>query len=210
MRIAASSAIDPAVTATVMDALALHGALVTTELTGDVSLTVILLPPGEAPVGLARFRQDREARRDSLDGRFRRRPRGCPVRGHPRRAATSGCDRGRNPGISHLPDNRLGRLACVSYCADEWSIARDAGRRIAAIQYDGLPPLDGVPCLEPLDNLEVLFDRLDEHAEVAMAQVRLDEARLKQVKQPSYLGGLLGQPERLADAHLLATAGSGA
>jgi hypothetical protein len=95
------------------------------------------------------------------------------------------------------------------YCADEWELARAAGRRIAAIADPALPPLENVGCAEPLERLGALVDRLEQHAEVALAQVRLDEARLHGGAHPSLLARLLGRPERLADAETLATAGAG-
>lgn len=95
-----------------------------------------------------------------------------------------------------------------AYCAYEWEIARRAGRRTAAITDPALPPLD-VGCAERFERLDSLLGRLELHEELAIAQVRLDEARLHGGSSQGLLARVLGGPERQADAELLATVAAG-
>lgn len=95
-----------------------------------------------------------------------------------------------------------------TYCQEELNWAQEAGRRIAIVELEGAPShLRGIRATEA--TVASLLQSLDQNAPLAMAQVRVDRARLGIRSTPSWLSRWLGRPDRADDAALLLTAGAG-
>lgn len=91
------------------------------------------------------------------------------------------------------------------YCQDELAMAQEAGVRIAVLNPRTGDALD-LPAVRGADDaLPALVEVLERDVEIALAHIRLDEARQGKRAQP-WWHAMFGDHERLADAtHVLTT-----
>lgn len=91
------------------------------------------------------------------------------------------------------------------YCHEELRAAQVQGTRIVVLDAPALDPLSVEALHGDDDRLDDVVATLEQRAELALAHLRLDQARRATTKHPGWWGRLFGNSGRLADANLVLT-----